>query len=104
MKRIIPLWTLSLMIISVSYGSATDSNRDIKLSSPANGKIYFGAFPDFGGILNNPHIKFQAINPWHEDWQNEDDTWTRIRLDSSTDIKVTFRKWIGDERFISEVH
>jgi len=57
----------------------------------------------FETILDNPYVTFQAINPWHEDWQNEDDTWSRIRLDSSPEVKATFRKWVGDERFISEI-
>ncbi len=57
----------------------------------------------FETILDNPYITFQAINPWHEDWQNEDDTWSRIRLDSSPEAEATFRKWIHNERFISEI-
>jgi len=57
----------------------------------------------FETILDNPYMKFQAINPWHEDWQNEDDTWSRIRLDSSPEVEATFKKWIKNERFVSEV-
>ncbi len=57
----------------------------------------------FETILDNPYMKFQAINPWHEDWQNEDETWTRIRLDSSPEVETTFKQWIGNQRFISEI-
>ena len=56
----------------------------------------------FTSILNNPYMTFKAINPWHEDWQNEDESWTRLRLDSSPEVQATFRKWIGNERFISK--
>jgi len=57
----------------------------------------------FKTILYNPYIKFSAISPWHENWENEDGTFTRIRLDSSDEVKATFRKWVSDERFISEL-
>ena len=56
----------------------------------------------FGTILNNTCTTFQAINPWHEDWQNEDETWSRIRLDSSPEVTTTVRRWLSDPRFISE--
>jgi hypothetical protein len=56
----------------------------------------------FGTILDNTCTTFQAINPWHEDWQNEDETRTRIRLDSSPEVTATVRRWLSDPRFISE--
>jgi len=56
----------------------------------------------FTTMLHNSWLTFSAINPWHEDWQNEDETWSRLRLDSSVKAKETFRKWIGDARFVSE--
>ncbi len=55
----------------------------------------------FATILNNPWITFSAINPWHEDWQNEDESWSRLRLDSSPEVTQTFRKWVSDPRFVS---
>ena len=55
----------------------------------------------FKTILSNPYIIFKAINPWHEDWQNEDETYSTLRLDSSKEVKQTFQNWIQDERFIS---
>ncbi len=57
----------------------------------------------FKTILDNPYITFSAINPWHENWENEDETMTTIRLDSSEETLATFRELIGDERFISEL-
>ncbi len=57
----------------------------------------------FQTILNNPYIKFSAISPWHENWQNEDGTTTAIRLDSSVAVKNTFRSLINNDRFISSV-
>ncbi len=55
----------------------------------------------FETILNNPYIKFSAINPWHENWENEDGTMTTIRLDSSAEVKKTFINLIKNKRFIS---
>ena len=55
-------------------------------------------------ILDNPYIEFSAINPWHENWENKDGTLTKIRLDSSDDVKATFRKWISNDRFISTLN
>jgi len=56
----------------------------------------------FDTILSNPWLNIRAISPWHENWQNEDETWTRIRLDSSPQVQKTFRKRIGNGRFVSE--
>jgi len=57
----------------------------------------------FSTILNNPYIKFSAISVWHENWENEDGTFSKIRLDSSDKVKDTFRKWIRNDRFISKL-
>ncbi len=57
----------------------------------------------FETILSNRYVKFQAINPWQERWQNEDESWTDLRLNSSPEVEATFRKWMKDERFISKV-
>lgn len=57
----------------------------------------------FQNIIDNPYMKFQAINPWHENWQNEDESWSQIRLDSSPEVQSTFRRWISNPRFISKV-
>ena len=55
-------------------------------------------------ILSNPYLKFSAINPWHENWENEDSTFSSIRLDSSPEALATFKKWVSDERFISKLN
>ncbi len=57
----------------------------------------------FQTILDNPYIKFSAINPWHENWENEDGTMTTIRLDSSSEVQKTFSALIKNERFISSI-
>lgn len=57
----------------------------------------------FKTILDNPYIKFDAINAWHEDWQNEDTTYSRLRIDSSEETLRTFKKWIANDRFIFEL-
>ena len=56
----------------------------------------------FDTILSNPRMNIRAISPWHEDWQNEDETWSRIRLDSSPQVQRTCRRRIGNGRFVSE--
>jgi hypothetical protein len=57
----------------------------------------------FKTILDNPYMTIQAISPWHEKWQNEDETWSNLRLDSSARTQATFQKWVKDPRFISDV-
>jgi beta-mannanase len=57
----------------------------------------------FMTILNNPYLKFSAISPWHENWKNKDGTTSILRFDSSSDSLSTFRKWVSDERFVSEL-
>ena len=57
----------------------------------------------FKTILNNPYIKFSAISPWHENWENEDSTMTTIRLDSSPEAQATAKKWLANKRFISNL-
>jgi len=55
----------------------------------------------FTTILSNPYIKFDAISPWHENWENDDGTFSYLRLDSSSAVLSTYRQWIQDPRFIS---
>jgi len=54
-------------------------------------------------ILDNPYIKFSAINPWHENWENEDGSLSNIRLDSSPEVEATFREFISNKKFISKL-
>jgi len=58
----------------------------------------------FSTILNNPDIQFQAIAPWHENWENDDGSLSTLRLDSSTQTKKTFRKWIKHPAFSSKLN
>jgi len=53
----------------------------------------------FQTILYNNYIKFSAISLWHENWQNEDGTWSTLRLDSSPKVKKTIRVWLKSSRF-----
>ena len=57
----------------------------------------------FRTILDNPYLSFKAISPWHEDWENEDGSYSTIRLDSSAETLSTSRRWLKDERFISDL-
>ncbi|RUM42804.1 MAG: hypothetical protein DSY80_06635 [Desulfocapsa sp.] len=57
----------------------------------------------FTTILDNAYIKFDAISPWHENWENEDSTLTTIRLDSSVEALSVFKENIAANRFISKL-
>jgi len=48
----------------------------------------------------NSPVQFQAISLWHENWEEEDDLWATLRLDSSAGALATFKKFIADERFV----
>ena len=56
----------------------------------------------FATILNNPYIHFKAIAPWHENWENEDGSYSTLRLDSSTETTKHFREWIKNPRFVTK--
>ncbi len=55
----------------------------------------------FEYILNpSSPLQFKAISPWHENWEEDDDLWATIRLDSSPRALATFKKYIANERFV----
>jgi hypothetical protein len=56
----------------------------------------------FDTILNNPYVRFSAISYWHENWQNDDESYSTLRLDSSPQAQATFRRRIGNARFVSK--
>ena len=56
----------------------------------------------FAAILHDKCTPFRVISPWHEDWQNEDESWSRLRLDSSPEVKTTVRGQLHNPRFTSE--
>lgn len=58
----------------------------------------------FYTILTNPSIHIAAISPWHENWENEDGTFSNIRLDSSDSSLATFKNLIHNPRFITDLH
>ncbi len=55
----------------------------------------------FATILDNPYLTFSAISPWHENWENEDETLSTIRLDSSIEVQKTVRELLKNGRFVS---
>ena len=55
----------------------------------------------FQTILDNPYLDFQAISCWHENWEEEDNLYATLRIDSSAESLATFRKYAADPRFIS---
>jgi hypothetical protein len=55
----------------------------------------------FETILDNPYLDFQAISYWHESWEEEDDIFASLRIDSSAESLDTFRRYSADPRFIS---
>ena len=54
----------------------------------------------FDSILSNKYINFQAINYWHENWDN-DGSLTSLRIDSSPEVLTAFRNRISDVKFIT---
>jgi len=55
----------------------------------------------FQTILNESPIKFKAINYWHENWEEEDESQASIRIDSSNESLKTFQNLVQNEKFIS---
>lgn len=55
-KSIIALFLLFLLFIIIGSNSE-DSHGVLKLEPPKKDKIYFGAFPDFGGSEDNVTTK-----------------------------------------------
>ena len=55
----------------------------------------------FETILDNPYLDFQAISYWHENWEEEDDLFAELRIDSSAESLEMFTKYSADPRFIS---
>ena len=66
----------------------------------------------FEYILNNKNIRFQAINYWHENWDNnckgtdkeKRKCITSLRIDSSKEVEEVFKELVQNKRFISEVN
>jgi hypothetical protein len=52
-------------------------------------------------VLNNPYVTFNAVAPWHENWVNEDESNSTLRLDSSPEAEETFKRWIARDEFQS---
>jgi len=56
----------------------------------------------FQTILSQEYIHFQAINYWHENWDN-DGILTSLRIDSSQKALTTFRTLSANPRFTSKI-
>ncbi len=55
----------------------------------------------FQYILNpQSPLQFKAISPWHENWEEDDNLWATLRLDSSPATLAVFKKYIANSRFI----
>ena len=56
----------------------------------------------FNTILNENHpVQFKAISWWHENWEEQDNVWATIRIDSSTESLSAFKNMAGHSRFTS---
>jgi hypothetical protein len=55
----------------------------------------------FQKILLGKYMRFQAVNYWHENWDN-DGSLTSLKIDSSSSTLKTFQTLISDPFFISE--
>ncbi len=56
----------------------------------------------FNTILNNSYINFSAISYWNENWEEDDNIFANIRIDSSKESIDSFRNNIKNRRFISK--
>ncbi len=56
-------------------------------------------------ILDKDHpMQFSAISWWHENWEEKDEVWATLRIDSSPESRAIFSKFIMDSsRFSSEL-
>jgi len=55
----------------------------------------------FETILDNPYLDFQAISYWHENWEEQDNLFAELRIDSSAESLEIFRKYSAHPRFVS---
>jgi len=53
-------------------------------------------------ILTKEYIPFSAISYWHETWEEEDDVFATIRVDSSSESLGMFKEYAGKSQFLSE--
>jgi hypothetical protein len=59
----------------------------------------------FNTILNkNNLLQFKAISWWHENWEEEDNLWATLRIDSSLESRAIFLKYATEtSRFTSNL-
>ena len=53
----------------------------------------------FETIINRSPINFSAVSYWHEKWEEEDNLWINLRIDSSQQSTRTFRHYIAKSVF-----
>jgi len=56
----------------------------------------------FETILSGKYINFKAISYWHETWEESDNVFASIRVDSSEESLEVFKGYIKNSRFVSE--
>ncbi len=54
----------------------------------------------FETILSGEYIDFKAISYWHESWEEEDNLFATIRIDSSDESLETFKAYAKNPRFL----
>ena len=54
----------------------------------------------FNTILNNRLLNFSAISYWHENWEEADNVFAALRIDSSPEALAAFRNNVKDKRFV----
>ncbi len=58
----------------------------------------------FNTILDENHpVQFKAVSWWHENWEESDNLWATIRIDSSAESLAAFRDMAGHSRFVSSI-
>jgi hypothetical protein len=58
----------------------------------------------FNTILDENHpVQFKAISWWHENWEERDNLWATIRIDSSAESLAAFRNMARHSRLVSSI-
>lgn len=53
-------------------------------------------------VKNKKYPKIKAICYWHENWQNSDESYSRLRLDSSSKVLKAYKKAIKSSFFVKK--
>ena len=56
----------------------------------------------FETLMHNPYINFKAASYWHENWEEDDNLWATLRVDSSPGVLAMFRAYSAKPIFTAD--